>query len=64
MQRVNLHPTHGKKYRSETGTEYYYFFNAEGKKDASKTGLRTDIENGVTYFWKKMEKFLKMVRKS
>ena len=39
-----------KKYRSETGTEYYYFFNAEGKKDASKTGLRTDIENGVTYF--------------
>ena len=39
-----------KKYRSETGTEYYYYFNAEGKKDASKTGLRTDIENGVTYF--------------
>lgn len=38
------------KYRSETGTEYYYYFNAEGKKDASKTGLRTDIENGVTYF--------------
>ena len=39
-----------KKYRSETGTEYYYYFNAEGKKDASKTGFRTDIENGVTYF--------------
>lgn len=39
-----------KKYRSETGTEYYYYFDTEGKRDTSKVGLRTDIENGVIYF--------------
>lgn len=34
----------------ETDTLYYFYVNAEGKRDLSKVGLRTDIEKGVVYF--------------
>lgn len=50
MQRINLHPTHGKNIEVKPEQSIIIFLTAEGKKDASKTGLRTDIENGVTYF--------------
>lgn len=63
MQRVNLHPTHGKNIEVKP-EQSIIIFNAEGKKDASKTGLRTDIENGVTYFLEENGEIFKMVRKS
>lgn len=50
MQRVNLHPTHGKNIEVKPEQSIIIILMQKEKKDASKTGLRTDIENGVTYF--------------